>query len=249
MGEIYKIQNKINKKIYIGQTVSYLSNGKEAGYIKRWEKHKYNSKNQRNNCPLLEKAITKYGSANFNVVLIQKCRIKDLDIWEMFYITKYNSKYPYGYNLTNGGSSNFEHSLITKQKMSESRIGKKHSQYTKNLIASHHQGKIVTEKTRFLIGQKSKYRNIDPNNKEKISKALKTLSLSKLPMYIYYSKDLRNNNDIIVARVPKYPAKKFCRSDSPLEEKITNAIKYIATILNGHRSEEYQIPMKAQGIV
>ena len=58
-----------------------------------------------------------------------------------------------------------------------------------------------------------------------------------------------NNNDIIVARVPKYPAKKFCRSDSPLEEKITNAIKYIATILNGHRSEEYQIPMKAQGIV
>ena len=57
---IYKFENKINGKVYIGQTVQKLS--------KRISSHKYPSSNK--NLPI-DAAIKKYGIENFNFELIE----------------------------------------------------------------------------------------------------------------------------------------------------------------------------------
>ena len=54
---IYKITNKINGKLYIGET-------KEKNPQKRWKGHIYSIREGRG-CPLLRSAFQKYGEENF----------------------------------------------------------------------------------------------------------------------------------------------------------------------------------------
>ena len=98
MGYIYKITNRINDKIYIGQTSRSIE--------MRWKEHVrhafepnvagYNSH--------FYKSIRKYGISNFTVDLIEKCSNGLMNEREIFWIDFYNSFNPkYGYNLTRGG--------------------------------------------------------------------------------------------------------------------------------------------------
>lgn len=91
-GYIYKITNKVNNKVYIGQTKTSIA--------KRWNAHKtrYNN-NIRSG---IYGAMHKYGIENFKIEKIIECPIEDLDKMEKYYIKKYNSYYN-GYNLTLGG--------------------------------------------------------------------------------------------------------------------------------------------------
>ena len=70
---IYKITNKINQKIYIGQSVNIS---------KRWTAHRngaFNPNNGQYNTPLY-KAIRKYGIENFTFEILEECAINELDI-------------------------------------------------------------------------------------------------------------------------------------------------------------------------
>lgn len=72
---IYKITNKINQKIYIGQSVNIS---------KRWTAHRngaFNPNNNQYNTPLY-KAIRKYGIENFTFEVLEECGINELDIKE-----------------------------------------------------------------------------------------------------------------------------------------------------------------------
>ena len=108
-GEIYKITNLITNKIYIGQTRShYLNKGKYRpfGYLGRFKSHISESKSivkSKMSCRYLNSAFNKYGIENFNCELITNCNIDELDIYERKYISELNTKYPNGYNLTDGG--------------------------------------------------------------------------------------------------------------------------------------------------
>lgn len=108
-GEIYKITNLLTGKMYIGQTRShYLNNGKYRpfGHIGRFKNHISESKSitkSQMSCRYLNSAFNKYGTENFKCELITECNIDDLDIYETKYISELNTKYPNGYNLTNGG--------------------------------------------------------------------------------------------------------------------------------------------------
>lgn len=107
-GEIYKITNMLTNKMYIGQTRShYLNKGKYRpfGYIGRFKSHISESKSITKfySCRYLNSAFNKYGADNFICELITTCEINELDNLETYYITEYNTKYPTGYNLTNGG--------------------------------------------------------------------------------------------------------------------------------------------------
>ena len=108
IGEIYKITNTITNKMYIGQTRShYLNRGKYRpfGYMGRFKKH-LNEASRINldcSCRYLNSTINKYGMDNFNCELITTCEISELDEYERKYISELNTKYPNGYNLTNGG--------------------------------------------------------------------------------------------------------------------------------------------------
>lgn len=85
---IYKITNKLNNKIYIGQSIHILQ---------RWEEHKYQECNS-----AIHQAIKKYGIDNFTFEIIEECDQSLLDEKEIYWIKYYNS-YKEGYNLTPGG--------------------------------------------------------------------------------------------------------------------------------------------------
>jgi hypothetical protein len=106
-GEIYKITNTINGKIYIGQTRSHRLNHNKYrpfGYLGRFKDHiheAFSSKQKQSKC--LNSSIRKYGPDSFTCELIHTCEVSELNEQEEQFIIEYNSKYPNGYNLTNGG--------------------------------------------------------------------------------------------------------------------------------------------------
>lgn len=88
---IYKIQNNINFKVYIGQSIDIKT---------RWKNHRYYARNQ-SNYPLYL-AFQKYGIENFTFSIIEECSINALDDREKYWIQYYNS-FEKGYNQTLGG--------------------------------------------------------------------------------------------------------------------------------------------------
>lgn len=82
---IYKIENLINHKIYIGQSIHIE---------KRWQQHCQPSANS-----VIAKAIKKYGKNNFSFQILEECSEKNLDEKELYYINYYNSIVPNGYNI------------------------------------------------------------------------------------------------------------------------------------------------------
>ena len=95
MGFIYKITNKENQKVYIGQTITSIAI--------RMNKH-YSQANVGKNITGIDAAIRKYGKDNFIVETICECPNEDLDEQERYYISKYDS-FNNGYNLTSGGQA------------------------------------------------------------------------------------------------------------------------------------------------
>ena len=106
-GEIYKITNIVTKKSYIGQTRSHRKNhGKYRpfGYLGRFNSHISNANSSKQpHCCYLTSSMRKYGKENFICERILSCRIDELDKYETQYILELGTKYPNGYNLTNGG--------------------------------------------------------------------------------------------------------------------------------------------------
>lgn len=101
---IYKITNTVNNKCYIGQTKDFDSQSKKWGLEKRWKKHIYNAKTDRNKCVCFENAIRKYGHEKFKPEILIKCDTEDVNEFEILYIRVYEStEKKYGYNITKGG--------------------------------------------------------------------------------------------------------------------------------------------------
>lgn len=107
-GIIYTIINKINGKQYVGKTTKDPK--------KYWTWHKNCAQNGYKK--VLYDAIRKYGEDNFRFQIVKtldyntydklNTRLSDLEIW---YIKKYNSKVPNGYNLTDGGDGQAGYSI------------------------------------------------------------------------------------------------------------------------------------------
>lgn len=94
MGYIYKIQNLINNRVYIGQTVK--------SYEKRFQQHKNNYDKPYFSQLTLYKAFKKYGLENFSFEPIEEIENEKLDEREKYWIDYYDS-YKNGYNMTLGG--------------------------------------------------------------------------------------------------------------------------------------------------
>lgn len=92
---IYKYQNKINGKVYIGQ-----SNNIEH----RQKQHLYDSSQRSERATGVDVAIKKYGIENFDFTILEECPIDLLDEREIYWINYYDS-YHNGYNRTPGGKS------------------------------------------------------------------------------------------------------------------------------------------------
>jgi group I intron endonuclease len=119
--EIYKITNLTTGKVYVGQAVSHILNHKRYrpyGYEGRFRCHVSEAfSTKKNQSHYLNNAIRKYGVADFVVDLIEYCEIDEANDKEIHYIKHYNSLFPSGYNLKNGGSV-FTHSDESKKRVS-----------------------------------------------------------------------------------------------------------------------------------
>ena len=88
---VYKIQNKIDLKLYIGSS-------KDIYY--RWENHIKLLKRNKHHSPHLQFAWNKYGEENFEFSIIERCSQDELINLEQKYIDKYESyKDKNGYNI------------------------------------------------------------------------------------------------------------------------------------------------------
>lgn len=127
---VYKITNKVNGKVYIGQTTKTV----EA----RWKSHCKPSRR----INLLTAATIKYGRNNFSIeTLGTYTSYADLNTAEEYFISWHNSLSPQGYNLMPGGN-NCARTEETRSKLSRaskgrrSRLGAKLSDETKAKISA-----------------------------------------------------------------------------------------------------------------
>jgi len=89
MAKIYIITNKINNKQYIGVTKNTLE--------KRWKSHLYDNN-------VISQAIKKYGKENFTIEVVYNCNsMEEAYELEPKFIAEHNTKYPNGYNISDGG--------------------------------------------------------------------------------------------------------------------------------------------------
>lgn len=91
---IYKLVNRKNDKVYVGQTWKTLEERFDNG-----EGYK--------SCPYLNNAIKKYGKDNFEYTVIAICYTQEIaDKIESVFIEYYNSRNNlFGYNLVKGGAA------------------------------------------------------------------------------------------------------------------------------------------------
>ena len=86
---IYKIENLINHKIYIGQS---------KDPIRRFQQHCFKKEKYKS---LINEAINKYGKENFSLEILGW--FDNYNEKEKEYIKQYRSLAPYGYNISLGG--------------------------------------------------------------------------------------------------------------------------------------------------
>lgn len=155
---IYKITNKVNGKVYIGQTIHSL----EA----RWKRH---LKCARDGVDThLYQAIRKYGEENFIHEIICEAKTKnELNILETYYIQEYDSIH-LGYNMVDGGNNNVmfipevkqHHADVVRSESNRKKI----SEGMKRKIA---RGEFFTPEHRRKLSEKAKQRVYPKNSSTK----------------------------------------------------------------------------------
>lgn len=161
---IYKITNKLNDKIYVGQTKTTIS--------KRWSGHKCDCK--RKNTPLyalMRKHIDSIDSIFSISVLEEVDSYEELDSREIYWIQELNSMHPNGFNMSEGGQS-----FLTKEEISRmsARItGSKNPMYGMFGELNPFYGKTHTEETKSVLRAKKIGSTHSEESKDKISKAVK----------------------------------------------------------------------------
>ncbi len=173
---IYIIQNKINNKIYIGQT----NNPKI-----RWWAHKNPSSWKKQKHSHLYRSMEKHGKENFTFSVIHELNNQpDANDIEEFLIEFFDTRnHNIGYNIANGGN-NKKMSDETKAKLSLAhkgkRLGKKASEETRLKMSvsqkGKNKGKILTQETKNKISKFQSERKRKPHSK----KTKQKMSLTKM---------------------------------------------------------------------
>ena len=169
-GYIYLLQNKINGKCYVGQTIDVN---------RRLAEHIYEA-NRGSNFKI-HQAIRKYGADLFEFSVLETVNGDESEVLSMLndlevdYIEHYDS-FRNGYNMTLGsrGSLGLHHTEETKRKLSEIKAGTHISESHKQAIANSNRVRKVSENTRHKMSQNNPLHNAE--HSAKISEAYKKQS-------------------------------------------------------------------------
>lgn len=103
---IYFISNKINNKLYIGQSINIEQ---------RWNAHKRELRNNIHENSKLQRAWNKYGEENFEFLIATKCKEYQLNTLEQYYIFSLETYHANsGYNISIGGEGLFSRGINNK---------------------------------------------------------------------------------------------------------------------------------------
>lgn len=241
VGEIYKITNLINNKIYIGQTRSHRLNHKKYrpfGYIGRFKDH-FNeaNSNKKAQCRYLNSAILKYGIENFMCELLETCEINELNRLECEYINNYSSLYPNGYNLTKGGK-NFtciNGKYIWKPEY-KPKINKnlKKSDYTKNLISENIKKTIGNKDHRIKMMKITQQQHLE----KKYSKFENIhIDENEIDNYIRVLNDNKKNEKYVRIEINKKRLTTFYGKHETINEIIERAKQFLLNVKEWQRNQ------------
>ncbi len=125
-------------KKYIGQT---------NNYNRRCSEHKTTKR-----CPAFHNAIIKYGWDNFkHEILVDGLTIEEANILEEFYIKKYNTLAPNGYNLQTGGFNSKPSPLVVQK---DQFGAKNHMAKTYEIITPDNEKVILTGTLKYFCKEK-----------------------------------------------------------------------------------------------
>jgi len=169
---IYIIENNINGKVYIGQTIQKNPYG-------RWRNHISESKKENSKPCIVDRAIKKYGENNFTFTIIEyystQEELNQAEIYWIAYIRK-TLGIKKVYNLKDGGAIGII-APETRLKISIANMGRispfkgaHHSEENKNKMSKIMTGKFVGTKSVLFGTHRSE------EDKEKISKTQRKLS-------------------------------------------------------------------------
>lgn len=160
---IYKAVNKVNGKIYVGQTMKTA----QERIAEHFSCSQYPFAN----------ALRKYGTMNFDVSVLETCKTREeLNEREIYWIAALNCKAPRGYNMNDGGNG-CNPTLESLKKRSESMKGQRCAlgrKYTDEQRKRHSQifkGHKVSPETCRKISEAAKQRMTFPEFRMKLSKA------------------------------------------------------------------------------
>jgi group I intron endonuclease len=168
---VYLITNLVNGKRYIGQTSRSLE--------WRWHIHQ-----TRKGCRALRNAIDKYGANNFSMEVLFDVPTKELaGEFETEYISRYNTKAPNGYNLTDGGEGVVGLSLETRKRRAQKLLGNKCAvgairtpEYLK-AMSERYKGRVFSDETRRKMSEAAQARVVSQETKDKHREVTKRLGL------------------------------------------------------------------------
>ncbi len=220
-GVVYLIQNMLNGKKYVGQTVRPLET-------------RFNEHTRQNT--FIGRAIRKYGKENFRYGVIKSCASKsEMDYWEKFFIAALKTKSPKGYNLTDGGTGFTEEvraKMSAKQKgVSRSlqhcaniSAGQRGNSPFKNLTAEIDKMKLTYTSLAKLLGltQQTVSRKMLGQQNFTEKDKVKLAEIFNLP-----AEYLMERTDGLPARISKLGMKIFVsrRCDSPLKNLLNEMKK------------------------
>lgn len=167
---IYRAENLLNGKVYIGQTVRGLGD--------RIKEHQ-----RKNTKSLLGKAMKKYGTEAFKIDIVYVAKsLEDLNIAEIAWIRYEDCLAPNGYNLVEGGGGTvgYKHPPETKSKMSKAKegmyygkdnpfYGRTHSEETRSKM----RGRVMSEENKANLKASHHVRPIRNITTEKVYSSIK----------------------------------------------------------------------------
>jgi len=165
---VYKIENTVNGKLYVGKTKAPAS---------RWAQHKAKARG-RHYLPV-HQAINKYGADKFTFTIVETLDTEEQSFErERHYVALWKTRGHGGYNLTDGGDGvrALVYTPEMRARMSASHKGKpsprkgvRLSQETRAKLSESHKGHRHTDEQKRKIGEASRGHRLSDESKAKLS--------------------------------------------------------------------------------